>query len=107
MSKKNYKKNDGIITKVSDLRVGDLVHYYGYKQNGKVGWLHVTLVGEVYSDYVVMYDGGNRFMNNLTYKFAVKRTNNSKMGSPYSGYLYWKGVRPWKIDQSVTLKGIN
>lgn len=102
LSKENYKKNNGIITKVSDLRVGDLVHYYSGSQ-----WVHVTLVGEVYSDYIVMYDGGSRFMKNLTYKFKVKRTNNSYLGGTYSGYTSWKGVRPWKIDQSVTLKGIN
>lgn len=103
LSKKNYPKNGGKITKWSELRVGDLVHFFGANKN----WVHVALVGEVYSDYIVFYDGGSRFMKNTSYKFAVKRANDKKLRGAYKNYSRWWGFRPWSIDQSVTLKGIN
>lgn len=103
MSIKNYPKNKGKITKWSDLRVGDIVHFFA--ANGS--WRHVALVGEVYSDYIVLYDGGSKFVKNRQYKFAVKRANDKKIRNPYKMYSSWWGFRPWRIDQSVTLKGIN
>ena len=103
MSRKNYNKNKGKITKWSDLRVGDVVHFLA--ANGS--WRHVALVGEVYSDYIVLYDGGSRFMKNRQYKFAIPRKNDKKLRGTYKSYSSWWGFRPWKIDQSVTLKGIN
>ena len=103
LSRKHYKKNNGKITKWSELEVGDVIHFF---VGG--GWRHVALVGEVYSDYVVIYDGGSKFTSHRNYKFAVKRKNSKSLnGTPYSGYSSWWGFRPWSIDQSVTLKGIN
>lgn len=103
MSRKNYNKNKGKIIRWSDLRVGDVVHFFA--ANGS--WRHVALVGEVYSDYIVLYDGGSRFMKNRQYKFAIPRKNDKKLRGTYKSYSSWWGFRPWKIDQSVTLKGIN
>ena len=103
MSRKNYNKNKGKITRWSDLRVGDIVHFFA--ANGS--WRHVAMVGEVYSDYIVFYDGGSRFMKNRQYKFAIPRKNDKKLRGTYKSYASWWGFRPWKIDQSVTLKGIN
>ena len=92
----------GKITKLKDLRVGDVVHFFG----GDGGWMHVAMVGEVYKDYIVLYDGGSLFINNGNYKH--KRTSGSKMTNDYSYYgSRWWAFRPWDINQNVTLKGIN
>lgn len=92
----------GKITNISQLRVGDVVHYFG----GSGNWIHVSVVGEVYKDYVVMYDGGSRFINSGNYKHVVKRVNGHQMTNSYSG-LEWWAFRPWDIDQNITLRGIN
>ena len=99
---KNYNSKDWWhsgkkITKVSDLRVGDIVH----------GPNHVFMVGEIYKDKVVMYDGGSRFQRAKTYKQVVTRTNNSKMDGSYRYSGNWEAYRPWNINQAITLKGIN
>ncbi len=65
------------------------------------------MVGEVYKDYVVLYDGGSRFMNNRTYKHTLNRINGRRLSGSYTSYASWWAFRPWDIDQSVTLKGIN
>lgn len=93
----------GKITKVNKLEVGDIIHFF----NSGGGWHHVAMVGEVYKDYVVIYDGGGRFVKSGNYKKLTKRTNSSKMTDDYSGEHNWWAFRPWKIDQSVTLNGIN
>ena len=64
------------------------------------------MVGEVYKDYVVMYDGGGRFAKSGKYKKITKRANSSKLTDDYSGYKWW-AFRPWNINQNITLKGIN
>ena len=94
----------GKITKTNKLQVGDIVHFF----NGSGSWRHVAMVGEVYKDYVVIYDGGGRFAKSGNYKKITKRTNSAKMTDDYSGYSYrWWAFRPWNIDQNITLKGIN
>ena len=95
-----YPHNNGKITKVSELRVGDIVNFF--TSNGG----HVAIVGEVYKDKLVFYDGGPYFQNGK-YKYAVRRSNSNKLTDKYALYGSWFGWRPWKIDQDVTLKGIN
>ncbi len=90
----------GKITKVSDLQVGDIVHYFGD------GWRHVALVGEVYSDYVILYDGGGRFVSTKQYRKKVPRYGSMLNGTTYSSYDYWFAVRLWDIDQSKVLEGL-
>lgn len=96
---KYYFKNGGVIHKASELLVGDIVHFPG----------HVAVVGEVYKDYIVFYDGGSKFQYNRNYKFKYpRRDNDSTIGTVYAAYRYFKGgYRVWDIDQSVTLKGLN
>lgn len=94
---KGYRKGGRRITKVSDLRVGDVVHGPG----------HIFIVGEVYKNKVVFYDGGSRLQQSKTYKQTITRTNNNEMGGWYKYQGNWTAYRPWKIDQSVTLKGIS
>ena len=92
-----FAKEGKRITKVSDLKVGDVVH----------GPSHIFMVGEVYKDKVVMYDGGSRWQRNKTFKMVVDRTNNNKLGGKYKYSGNWEAYRPWKINQSITLKGLN
>ncbi|MBQ6414119.1 hypothetical protein IJI28_00650 [Candidatus Saccharibacteria bacterium] len=94
----------GKITKWKDLKVGDIVHFF----NGG-DWKHVAMVGEVYSDKVVLYDGGPLFPKRMIYKIPTPRTNSKGFpkGTPYKWYTSWWAFRPWNIDQSVTLNGIN
>ena len=92
----------GKIRKVSDLQVGDMVHYF---RNG-AGWRHVALVGEVYSDYVVLYDGGGRFISTKQYKKKVPRYGSMINGTTYGSYDDWYAVRLWNIDQSRVLEGL-
>lgn len=93
----------GKITNIKKLQVGDVVHFF----NSNGSWRHVAMVGEVYKDYVVLYDGGSRFMNNRTYKHTLNRINGRRLSGSYTSYASWWAFRPWDIDQSVTLKGIN
>lgn len=94
----------GKITKWNQLKVGDIVHFF----NGG-NWRHVAIVGEVYSNKIVMYDGSQLFPNRMIYKIPTPRTNSGGFpkGTPYKWYTSWWAFRPWNIDQSVTLKGIN
>ena len=92
----------GKITKVNKLRVGDIVHFF----HGDGTWYHVALVGEVYKDYVVLYDGGSRFIESGNYKKLTKRTNGRSMTDSYRGSNWW-AARPWNINQDITLGGIN
>ena len=102
LQQENYYKSE-FIHDIKKLKVGDLVNFETGTAAG-----HVAMVGEVYEDYLVMYDGGSRFMKRRNYKIKVKRNSNgSRFPSPYSGYISWYGYRPWKIDQSITLGGLN
>jgi hypothetical protein len=93
----------GKITKVNELQVGDIIHFFG--SDG--GWHHVAMVGEVYKDYVIIYDGGSRYIRSGNYKKKTKRTNSSKLTDDYAGEHNWWAFRPWNIDQNITLEGMN
>ena len=98
------------ITNLKDLQVGDVVHFYrpGGNPSTGSGWRHVAIVGEVYKDYVVMYDGGRDAVGSGNFKRYTKRYNGRSMTDKYSGYkTRWIAIRPWNIDQNVTLRGLN
>ena len=84
------------ITKVTDLQVGDVMAFFS---GGS--WKHTSIVGEVYKDYVVTYDGGSP-IGKGTFKKIHPRKNTSK----FSGYSDWYGIRVNQIDQTKTLKGL-
>ena len=91
----------GKITNTAQLQVGDMLHYF---RDGD--WKHVAVVGEVYNDYIVIYDGGGRFISSKQYKKKIKRGGSMLNGTTYSSYDEWFGVRLWNIDQSKTLEGL-
>ena len=89
----------GKIVYVDDLQVGDIIEFT------EPSW-HTAMVGEVYKDYVIVYEGGSKFIKSRYFKKPIERKHTTKIW--YQGY--WKGfyaVRPWDIDQSKTLKGLN
>ena len=92
----------GKIRYADELQVGDVVHYF----NDSGGWHHVAMVGEVYKDYIVFYDGGGRMQKKPLFKQLVKRTHTKSLSPVYKD-KNWYGVRVWNIDQSKTLKGLN
>lgn len=100
-SKSTYH-NKSKIKHTNELQVGDWVHYYSGGD-----WVHIAIVGEVYQDVVVLYDGGGRFNRSMHYKKIMYRDTDSLKGTEYSTYKKWDAVRLWDIDQNVTLKGIN
>lgn len=93
----------GKITDVSKLQVGDVLHFF----DGGGGWHHVAVVGEVYSDYIVTYDGGGRFISNKKFKWKIPRHGSMIKNTTYSNYDIWYGVRYWNIDQNRTLEGLH
>ena len=99
LSRQNGVKNpEGRIYYWDELQVGDLLNFPG----------HVAIVGEVYKDYVVAYDGGSRYIQTRDYKKKVLRKHTRSLSNTtYRCYAYWFATRPWKIDQSITLKGLN
>ena len=93
-------KRNKIITKVEDLLVGDLVHFYSscgsdrtnpdsYNDND---WYHVAFVGEI--DYgkkmLYVYDGGSRYMKNRNFKIPSKLDNRINTVNDTS---CWVGIR--------------
>lgn len=72
-----------IVPTVAEYRVGDVLHFfqnnidYNDMSTWK-NWYHTAYIGEVYDDYVVVYDGGSRFTNNRNFKWKIKKTDNSK-----------------------------
>ena len=100
LSRKNgVKSSDGKIRYWDELKVGDVLYFSG----------HVAIVGEVYKDYVITYEGGSRYITTRDYKKKIPRKHTSSLtNTTYAGYgNNWFGYRVWDIDQSVTLKGIN
>lgn len=91
----------GKIRDTAKLQVGDMVHYF---RDGD--WKHVAVVGEVYKDYVILYDGGGRFIETKQYKKKVKRGRSMINGTTYDSYDDWYAVRVWNIDQSKVLEGL-
>ena len=93
-------KRNKIITKVEDLLVGDLVHFYSscgsdrtnpdsYNDND---WYHVAFVGEIdYSKKMLyVYDGGSRYMKNRNFKIPSKLDNRINTVNDTS---CWVGIR--------------
>ena len=93
----------GRIEYVDELQVGDLLEFNTSGGN----WHHTAMVGEVYKDYVVAYEGGPLFMISKKFKKLIPRSHTKKLTGTYGGEPGWYGVRVWDIDQSKTLKGLN
>ena len=73
------KKYGKVITRLCDVRVGDLIHFYDTDidhtnmdtWDGKK-WVHVAFVGEIDSENktITVYDGGSSFITSRNYKWT-------------------------------------
>ena len=93
------RKTSKVITEFSDLKVGDMVHFFHGeldRSNPETWrdkkWGHVAFVGEVYPDQhkVVMYDGGRYFTDHQNYKWTI---DSSKTTKKLHGYENWAAFR--------------
>lgn len=95
-----------IIRKKSDLRVGDLIHFFHSKitsdnPNTWNGWGHVACVGEIKGSNVYTYDTGNRFIRSGNFKFAFSVNSNNAPTGTYDNYEGWVGIRVCTLADTV------
>ncbi len=95
-------KNYQVITSSSQLRVGDIVHFFRKKidrSNPSTwdDWYHVAYVGEVNKTegYIITYDGGSYFTNNRNFKDKSIIASDSIHGTQN-----WVGIRIADIKQT-------
>ena len=105
----NRKKQLPKVSRLRDLKVGDCL-FFGEggpkwdKYNEKTWYhsesAHNVVIGEVYSDHVVIYDGGSHYPSNKNYKrnlyFPKEDTEaaDDQAVKTTFGYSYW-GIRRW------------
>lgn len=81
------------ITKKSDLKPGDMVHFWS-KTYTKANWKHIAIVVEVKDGKVWMADFGNRFVKQRKPYHYMPVDHYTTAGGEYGSYV-WKGVRKW------------
>ena len=97
-------KRNRIVTRFSDLQVGDVIHFFKNKvdssnpstwENGD--WRHVATVGEVYKDQnlVVMYDGGRYYTDHRNFKWTI---DTSKTTSHLYNYDGWGAIHMFDLQ---------
>ena len=99
-------------TKLKDLKVGDGIYFFDHRvdktseSNWKIG-VHNVVVGEVYSDYIVVYDAGSRYQNSKNYKHVIKISKNGNDEEDYAsikkvyGYEGWGARRFYNFEQNA------
>ncbi len=111
MMEKAYGFNG--IFKVTDLKVGDLIHCFGHpltsseKENcvKPSGWGHVKVVGEIDKEAgtITCYETGHDLTNDGNFKTTYK----FKDGTNIAGYSGWIGTRWFNIDGSTDTSDAN
>lgn len=98
-TKKAIKK----INRLKDLRVGDQISYL----NTAGAVAHVNMVGEVYSDRIVLYDGGRYMQGHLNYKREIyfpsidsKTADDAAVNKVVDGMPHWIGLRFYNFEVS-------
>lgn len=76
---KKGAKNTAIAypTRFQDLRPGDIIHFFDSPRDktNRGSWgqgQHVALIGEVYKDKIIVYDGGRHYQTTRNYKREIK-----------------------------------
>lgn len=95
-----------VIRKRSDLRVGDLVHFFHSRVTSDDpytwnGWGHVAIVGEVSGNSVILYDTGNRFIRSGNFKMSFTVNSSNAPTGTYDNYDGWAAVRMFDIKDEV------
>lgn len=94
-----------VIRNKADLKVGDLVHMFHSKITSNdpskwSGWGHVTVVGEITKDHIIMYDTGSRYIKSGNFKYPVSKVG-SAIGGSYSNYAGWVGIHWFDLIDDV------
>jgi len=100
--KRGQNPNRKMITRFKDLRPGDIFHIFDHPVNRSVrsSWgqgVHVAIVGEVYDDRIVIYDGGRYFQTTKNFKRTIKMVDTE--AEEYAeirkefGHDYWASER--------------
>ena len=98
-------------TKLKDLKVGDGVYFFDHRvdKTNESNWgigTHNVIVGEVYTDYLVLYDGGSRYQNSKNYKHIIKISKTGNEEEDYAnlkkeyGYEGWGARRFYNFESS-------
>lgn len=85
------------VLKKSELKPGDLVHFYDKNNH----WHHVSVVGRVVGDKVLCYDTGSRWIRNRKreFEFTVDANNKTTGAFGYGGK--WIGVHYFDLVKSI------
>ena len=91
------------INRLRDLKVGDDIAYSNSSGGG-----HVNMVGEVYSDHIVLYDGGSYMQGHLNYKRNIyypkvdsKEADDAAVREAINGMDQWTGRRYYNFGPST------
>ena len=103
---KNYSdvlKNGEIITRLCDLRVGDMLHFYKQpvdhtNRDTWHGWGHIAYIGEIDGETgtITVYDGGSYMTNNRNFKWTFNGKGEWPVG--LHGYAGWSAVRAIELE---------
>lgn len=94
-------------TTLRELKVGDGVYFFDHRvdKTDESNWgrgRHNVIVGEVYNDHIVLYDGGSRYRITRNYKVRVDIPSEYSEEAEYAeikkayGYDGW-GARRWYV----------
>ena len=100
--KRGQTPNRTMVTRFRDLRPGDLFHIFDHPvdRGNRGSWgqgVHVAIVGEVYDDRIVIYDGGRYFQTTRNFKRTIKMVDTE--AEEYAeirrefGHDYWASER--------------
>ena len=86
-----------VVRNKADLRIGDLVHMFGYRiasddPDSWEDWHHVCCVGEKRGGTVIMYDSGSRFISSGDFKVPFEVDGNNEPVGSYGNYHGWVGI---------------
>lgn len=101
-----------LVTKKSDLQIGDIVHFYRdpnkvFKASdpatyGKSGWHHVVIVVQVTPTSIVVADGGSRMQKNGgTWLYTVSKSE-AGFGGTYGASDKWLARRIFTLNNPTT-----
>ena len=82
------KYNGNYVYRTEDLQVGDLIEQF---DGG--GWTHVSFVGEVNDDEIVIYETGHGFINEGNFRFTYNRFTDKP-----TGHESWFGVHLFDLQ---------
>ena len=87
---------------INDLRPGDLIRFFDTPESSTDHAKHVALIGEVYDDRIVVYDGGSYFQTNRDFKRTVMKPTNGEDDNSVIKREF--GFGGWQAERFLELK---